>query len=108
MLSNTQLRSYPEEDFPKVEGYTVLRKLGQGGGGEVFEAFVVGTEQETVAIKRVSLTKNGRTKTERNVQLHEKLKGVNLQYVVQVFAILDDKVWQPLLSMCAGMRFACL
>ena len=79
----------PDDDPPRVHGYTTIKKLGQGGDDSVFEA---STDQGLVAIKRVSLTKFNQTKSERNVQLHEELKGVTLDYVVQIYEVLDDPV----------------
>ena len=83
----------PDNEFPQINGYVATGKLGQGGEGSVLEAWrTVGQQQQRVAIKRVSLTKYSQIKTEEIIQLHQRLKGAALHYVVQVLDVFDDKV----------------
>ncbi len=74
-------REYPPADspVPEVQGYRILRKLGEGGMGVVWVATQLGTNRE-VALKILPLEHDARRRArfEREVELSSKLDHPNI------------------------------
>ncbi|TVQ32433.1 MAG: serine/threonine protein kinase [Phycisphaeraceae bacterium] len=79
----------PEEEFPELDGYDIVDWIGQGGMGQVYEAYQRSTGRR-VAIKFMlpgaASTESARRRFEREVELIARLEHPN------IVSILDSGV----------------
>lgn len=79
------LRSLPQEALPKIPGITIIRRLGEGASGIVYEAVIQET-REAVAIKLLAEDADdvARERFEREATLRDCLKHPGIARIIKL------------------------
>ena len=82
------------QEFPKIDGYVVDRRLGRGGGGEVFHARRHGSNQ-SLALKLLNKTIKDRLANSRAMRELDLLSGLRIPGVppVEGYGLHNDRMY---------------
>lgn len=81
-------RNMPDEPFPEIPGITIVRRLGAGGSGTVYEGLIVASKQ-VVAVKLLAIDADevARQRFEREAALRDRLNHPGIAKILQLMRV---------------------